>query len=342
MADNTTLSAGSGGDTIRTEDRGSFKTPVSLLDKGAPGSSESIVTDANPFPITPRSSDGTELGTSSAPVRTDPTGSTTQPVSAAALPLPSGAATAAHQVTQNSALGAPADAEASGDGTLIALLKRLRTLLGGTLTVNGSGVTQPVSAAALPLPSGASTESTLSTLSSTAGGTADAAITTDTTGSLSGKLRGLVKWAFERMPASLGQKAKTASLPVVLASDQDALAVTLSGTLPAADAGSNYTTLRANISTADLTTAADLTAAPTSGQKIVIDDLEVSSDTAMRIDLIEETSGTVVRSIYISSYAPTPLTTRGKFKLPTADKKLRVQASTTGNLRVFCLYHSES
>lgn len=62
------------------------------------------------------------------------------------------------------------------------------------------------------------------------GAVADAAVTTDTTGSLSGKLRGLVKWAFERMPASLGQKAKTASFPVVIASDQDALAVTLAST----------------------------------------------------------------------------------------------------------------
>lgn len=55
------------------------------------------------------------------------------------------------------------------------------------------------------------------------GATTDAAVVTDTTGTISGKLRGLVKWAYERMPASLGQKAKTASLPVVLASDQDAL-----------------------------------------------------------------------------------------------------------------------
>ena len=52
------------------------------------------------------------------------------------------------------------------------------------------------------------------------GAVADAAVITDTSGSLSGKLRGLVKWAFERMPASLGQKTMAASLPVVLASDQ--------------------------------------------------------------------------------------------------------------------------
>jgi len=60
----------------------------------------------------------------------------------------------------------------------------------------------------------------------TQGTTTDAVIVTDAAGTVSGKLRGLVKWAFERMPASLGQKTKGASLPVTLASDEDALAVT--------------------------------------------------------------------------------------------------------------------
>jgi len=60
----------------------------------------------------------------------------------------------------------------------------------------------------------------------TQGANADAAITSDLAGTLSGKIRGLVKWAYERMPASLGQKTKLLSLPVTLASDEDALAVT--------------------------------------------------------------------------------------------------------------------
>ena len=33
-------------------------------------------------------------------------------------------------------------------------------------------------------------------------------------------MRGLVKWAFERMPASLGSKTSANSFPVVIASDQ--------------------------------------------------------------------------------------------------------------------------
>lgn len=52
------------------------------------------------------------------------------------------------------------------------------------------------------------------------GATTDAAVTSDTTGTVSGKLRGLVKWAYERMPASLGQKTMAASFPVTIASDQ--------------------------------------------------------------------------------------------------------------------------
>lgn len=63
------------------------------------------------------------------------------------------------------------------------------------------------------------------------GATTDAAVITDTTGTISGKLRGLVKWAFERMPASLGQKLMAASFPVVIASDQSAVPV--SGTVTA-------------------------------------------------------------------------------------------------------------
>jgi hypothetical protein len=51
-----------------------------------------------------RNQAGTEIGTSSAPVRIDPTGSTTQPISATALPLPTGASTSALQTTGNSSL----------------------------------------------------------------------------------------------------------------------------------------------------------------------------------------------------------------------------------------------
>lgn len=46
MADNTTLNSGSGGDSIRTEDRSGVKTPVSLIDVGGASGSEAIIGDA--------------------------------------------------------------------------------------------------------------------------------------------------------------------------------------------------------------------------------------------------------------------------------------------------------
>jgi hypothetical protein len=51
-----------------------------------------------------RNNAGTEVATSSNPLRTDPTGTTTQPISAASLPLPTGASTSALQTTGNTSL----------------------------------------------------------------------------------------------------------------------------------------------------------------------------------------------------------------------------------------------
>lgn len=70
----------------------------------------------------------------------------TQPVSAASLPLPSGASTAAKQPALGTAGAASADVITVQGVTSMTALK-----------VDGSAVTQPVSAASLPLPTGAST-----------------------------------------------------------------------------------------------------------------------------------------------------------------------------------------
>ena len=74
--------------------------------------------------------------------------------------------------------------------------------------VDGSAVTQPVSAVSLPLPSGAATSANQTTANSSLS-------------SIDGKLN------------SLGQKASAASVPVVLASDQSAISVTSSITTSA-------------------------------------------------------------------------------------------------------------
>jgi hypothetical protein len=84
------------------------------------------------------------------------------------------------------------------------------------------------------------------------GATTDAAVITDTAGTVSGKLRGLVKWAFERMPASLGQKVMAASLPVVIASDQSAVAIS-AASLPLPTGAATEATLATRVADATIT-----------------------------------------------------------------------------------------
>ena len=118
--------------------------------------------------------DGNPIGVDGNPIKIDPTGTTTQPVSATALPLPDGAATAVKQPALGTA-GSPSSdvitVQGDASGTPIPISGTV-TLATGSLEigavdqgtggssawlVDGSAVTQPVSATALPLPSGAST-----------------------------------------------------------------------------------------------------------------------------------------------------------------------------------------
>ena len=83
------------------------------------------------------------------------------PISAASLPLPTGAASAANQATGNAALAAIQVAVELLDNAINGNEMQVDiagvAVVGGRLPVDGSGVTQPISAAALPLPAGAAT-----------------------------------------------------------------------------------------------------------------------------------------------------------------------------------------
>lgn len=145
MADNTTIPLPqTSGDVVATDDIGGVKFQRIKLIHGADGVNAGDVSVVNGLPVSAtvsapvyvKLSDGTN------PITTLPvslagtvavTGTfwqTTQPVSVASLPLPSGAATAANQATEITGLAA------------------ILSALGGTLIV---------SAASLPLPSGAAT-----------------------------------------------------------------------------------------------------------------------------------------------------------------------------------------
>lgn len=131
------------------------------------------------------------------------------PISASALPLPSGAATSANQTTGNSSLSTIAGDTTSLDAKVPA---QGAAVTAASIPVNiASDQTVPVSAASLPLPSGAATSANQSTANSSL-----STIAGDTT-SIDGKT------------PSLGQAAEAASVPVVIASDQTDLPVDQSG-----------------------------------------------------------------------------------------------------------------
>jgi hypothetical protein len=160
-------------------------------------------------------------------------GGTAVPVSAASLPLPSGAATETTIALVATEIGATNESAASTDtataglnGRLQRIAQRLTSLIGllptalganGGLKIEGvaSGTVVPVSAASLPLPSGAATESTLSGISTTIGtvateigATNETAASTDTaTAGLNGRLQRIAQRLTSLIalfPASLG------------------------------------------------------------------------------------------------------------------------------------------
>jgi phosphohistidine swiveling domain-containing protein len=251
MADNFVTDAGSGGNTYASDDIGGTHHPRVKIEHGADGSATDVST-ASPLPVDLRADNlGADLdvnvnttsldlmlGTdfsgvfgavsviSGGRVLVDGSG-VTQPVSAASLPLPSGAATAAnqladgHNVTIDNAAGGSAVNVQDGGNSLTIDNADLATIAGdttsldgkdlmlgtdfsavfgtatlvttaqadalantldsinatafayvfngtswdrvreggtaGSILVDGSGVTQPVSASSLPLPSGAAT-----------------------------------------------------------------------------------------------------------------------------------------------------------------------------------------
>src|SRR6267142_278744 len=152
-------------------------------------------------------------------VRNIPSG--TQPISAVSLPLPAGASTEATLATR------------LADATLTARLNVLgqNTMANSAPVVIASDQSAiPISAASLPLPTGAATEATLATR------LADATFTARVPAALVGGRFdvNLGAWLGSTAP-TVGQKVSASSLPVVIASDQTAVPV--SGTVTITPSG---------------------------------------------------------------------------------------------------------
>lgn len=129
MADNFTANPGSGGDTFRADDIGTYKIPASKINLGADNADDGFVSSSNPLPV-----------------------------SAASLPLPTGAATAAKQPALGTAGVASTD----------------------VITVQGiaSGVAQPVSGTVAATQSGTWNIGSITTLPTLANVTTVATVTT--------------------------------------------------------------------------------------------------------------------------------------------------------------------
>lgn len=130
-----------------------------------------------------------------------------------------------------------------------------------------------------------------------------------------------------------GQEVMANCLPVVLPSDQTPI--------PVYNAGPSWTQAILATSSADITAIADITAAPSSGQHLVMESVTISTAVAMIVTLKEETSLTIVKVFNLTAgnlnaeWGPP-----NGLRLPTADKKLRAISNTAGQVDISVISHS--
>lgn len=93
------------------------------------------------------------------------------------------------------------------------------------------------------------------------------------------------------------------------------------------------------VTSSDMTTAADITTAPTTGLKIMADSILVSAAVDMEFQIVEETSGTVLSAAFVPAYGSAYFYL---VKAAVANKKLQGKASVAGNVRITTNYHSEA
>jgi NADPH-dependent 2,4-dienoyl-CoA reductase/sulfur reductase-like enzyme len=110
----------------------------------------------------------------------------------------------------------------------------------------------------------------------------------------------------------------------------------------AKDNGPVWAVTQEHTSSADVSGAdTAITAAPAAGFKVVADDVLISVATACRVDLKEETSGTVLAAVYLPDNGSTQVTLRNGLRVPTAAKKLMVRTSAASAIRVTVSWHTE-
>ncbi len=107
------------------------------------------------------------------------------------------------------------------------------------------------------------------------------------------------------------------------------------------DAGPAQSVTRTYTASANMTTAAAITAAPPTGFYVVAEDILISTDTAMAFDVEMETTANVLAKVYLPANGTAQITLRGYIKGDTAAKKLQGKASVAGNVAITAVYHYE-
>jgi hypothetical protein len=121
----------------------------------------------------------------------------------------------------------------------------------------------------------------------------------------------------------------------------EAAQVTLDSTAAVKDNGPAWTPVRQYTAITTATTT-DITAAPTGGQKIVLDDCLISCDATCAVSIVEESSGTVFAKVFVPGPGTVQVTLRDGIKAAVADKKLRAITSAAVNTSITACYHSEA
>lgn len=181
---------------------------------------------------------------------------------------------------------------------------------------------QLISAAALPLPTGAATAANQVTTNGHLDGVEGLLTTIDAdTGALAGAVAG-----------SEMQVDVVGALPAGTATIGAAM-----------DAGPSVAGTPTYTTSADMSTAADIGPAPTGGQKSVLLQAVISSAVALEFTLqMETTPGAERVSFFLPANGIVIFVPRYPIKLGTADKKWQGKASIAGNVRIHTTVRSEA
>lgn len=136
---------------------------------------------------------------------------------------------------------------------------------------------------------------------------------------------------------------------VTLASDDPAVVALAAVNVGVKDNGPSWTSVwgvsDAPVASADMSSAAYVTDAPTAGQKLVLDDIILTNRTSGALECTlrcDTTNAIVIGPIQVPANSTVHIRPRGKRKLATADKRAHATWSASGNINVLIGYHSEA